>query len=221
MKRRIPKHRKWQLAFSLTEMMAVTAIVTSIPAAQYSRAKQKATQLQCQQNLQQIGKAIVMYQMGEGKYPDAVFYPEKPFEDDKSIAKVLDDSGAGIPREMWKCPATPEALSKLGMTFIYNDKFAGRRSLPRPERAWLLIELNCVSTKVPPPHPQGYNILFADGHVITTKHLPPSITAKQKAQFERIRQRIEGQAMASLSSGEHRPNAEANPPPCAHGAPHG
>jgi len=181
-------------------MMAVTAIVTSIPAAQYSRAKQKATQLECQQNLQQVGKAILMYQMGEGKYPDAVFYPEKPFEDDKSIAKILDDSGAGIPREMWQCPAAPDALRKLGLTFVYNDKFAGRRSLPKPEKAWLLIELNCVSANVPAPHPQGYNILFADGHVITTKHLPASITAKQKAQIKRIHKRLEEHAKASPSS---------------------
>ncbi|MBT3378306.1 MAG: hypothetical protein HN742_38640 [Lentisphaerae bacterium] len=217
MKRSARKNRKWQLAFSLTEMMAVTAIVTSIPAAQYSRAKQKATQLQCQQNLQQIGKSIVMYQMGEGKYPEAVFYPDRPFEDDKSIAKILDDSGAGIPREMWQCPAAPDAIRKLGLTFIYNDKFAGRRSLPRPEKAWLLIELNCVSAKVPPPHPQGYNILFADGHVIASKHLPPSITAKQKAQIKDIRQRIEKQRLASLSG----PKATSSPVPCLHAHPHG
>lgn len=214
MQRHIRRRRKWQLAFSLTEMMAVTAIVTSIPAAQYSRAKQKATQLECQHNLEQIGKAILMYQMGEGKYPEAVFYPAKPFEDDKSIAKILDDSGAGIPREMWQCPAAPDALRKLGLTFIYNDKFAGRRSLPRPERAWLLIELNCVSAKVTPPHPQGYNILFADGHVVTTKHLPPSITAKQKAQLRRIRRGIDDQTLASVFSTEDRPNTEAHLPHC-------
>jgi prepilin-type processing-associated H-X9-DG protein len=47
-----------------------------------------------------------------------------------------------------------------------------------------MIEVNCVSNKVPPPHPAGYNILFADGHVVSSRQLPSSITSKQKASIE-------------------------------------
>jgi len=185
------RNKKWLLAFSLTELMAVSAIVTSIPAAQYARVKQKATQMECVSNMTQIGKSIVMYHMSEGKYPEAIFFPKKPFSDDRSIAKILADSGAGIPRQMWVCPAAPGIMKKRGISFIYNDKYAGRQSLPKPGKAWLMIEVNCVSAKVPPPHPQGYNILFADGRVITTKRLPKSITAKQQAAIEDLRQELE------------------------------
>jgi prepilin-type processing-associated H-X9-DG protein len=191
MHRKTDSHR-WRLAFSLTEIMAVSAIVTSIPTAQYVRAKQKAEQIACVHNLQQIGKAILMHQMGEGRYPDAEFYPDAPFADEKSIAKILEDSGAGLPREIWVCPAAPPALAAKKLTFVFNDTFAGRTSLPNPEKAWLLIEVNCVSKRVPPPHPNGYNILFADGHVVTTKRLPQSITAKQQAAIQRLRKELPG-----------------------------
>ena len=186
-----PRSKRWILAFSLTELMAVSAIVTSIPAAQYARAKQKAVQMQCVNNLQEIGKSIIMYQMSEGHYAKAIFFPKKPFSDPSSIATILQESGAALPREMWVCPAAPAVLKKRGITFIYNDKFGGRSMLPKPEKAWLMIEVNCVSTKVPPPHPQGYNILFADGHVITSKRLPKSIKAKQQAAVEEIRRELE------------------------------
>ncbi|OGV63348.1 MAG: hypothetical protein A3K19_29090 [Lentisphaerae bacterium RIFOXYB12_FULL_65_16] len=192
------RDQRWLLAFSLIELMAVTAIVTSIPAAQYAKAQQKAHQIECGSNLQQIGVSITAYQTGENKFPDAVFYPDKPFEDPKSICKILENSGAGIPKEMWICPAAPDSLKQRGMTFVYNDSFAGRQSLPNPSKAWLLIEVNCVSKKVPPPHPQGYNILFADGHVMATNRLPASITSKQQASLEQLRRDVEGHRLASL-----------------------
>ncbi len=197
--------RKSLLAFTFTEIMVVSAIVTAIPTAQYAKAKQKALQVKCQSNLQQIGQAIVMFQMGEGKYPDAVFFPEKPFDNPKSIVKILEDAGSGIPREMWLCPAAPKGLRNKGLTFVYNDRFAGRRSLKNPSKAWLLIEVNCVSKKVPAPHPQGYNILFADGHVLTTKMLPPSITNQQRASIDKLRREMEGGLLANLfySNGEN------------------
>ncbi|NOY82131.1 MAG: DUF1559 domain-containing protein [Kiritimatiellaeota bacterium] len=183
--------RKWRnrrmVGFSLTEVMLVAAIVSSIPTGAYVRARQRALQLQCMNNLQQIGKAILMYYYTEGYYPKAKFFPKNPLKDPDSIVTVLESAGSGIPREMWVCPAAPDPLRKKGLTFVYNDQFAGRQALKNPSRAWLLIEVNCVSKRVPAPHPGGYNILFADGHVITTRTLPPSITSKQQAMLRRLR----------------------------------
>ncbi len=178
--------RRRMLGFTLTELMAVSAIVSSIPAGAYLRAQQKAHEIQCVNNLQQIGKSIVSYYLSEGKYPEAAFYPAKPAEDQNSIITILDGSGAGLPAALWICPAAPDTLQERGLTFVYNDTIGGRKSLPRPEKAWLLIEVNCVSKKVPAPHPSGYNILFADGHVVTTDQLPPSITEKQRAWLEEL-----------------------------------
>ncbi len=181
------QHRK-VCGFSLTEVMLVAAIVSSIPTGAYVRARQRALQLQCSSNLQQIGKAIIMYYYTEGYYPKAKFFPRNPLKDPDSIVTILDSAGSGIPREMWICPSAPDALRKKGLTFVYNDRFAGRRALKNPTKAWLMIEVNCVSRRVPAPHPGGYNILFADGHVITTRTLPPSITSKQQAMLRRLQE---------------------------------
>lgn len=174
------------LGFSLTEIMAVSAIVTSIPAAQYARAKQKAHETACRNNLQQIGQIIEMYHMSEGYYPKAVFFPREPLTDPDSIVRILEDAGYNVPREMWICPAAPDALREKGLTFVYNDQFGGRTSLKKPSQAWLLIEINCVSRKVDMPHPAGYNVLCADGHVITTRTLPPDILRLQQAALDRV-----------------------------------
>ncbi len=174
-----------QRAFSLVEIMAVSAIVTSIPAAQYAKAKQKAHETECRHNLQQIGQMIKMYQLSEGEYPKAVFYPERALKDDNSIVRVLEDAGYNVPRGMWTCPSAPEVLAKRGLTFVYNEKFGGRTSLKNPGRAWLLIEINCVSRKVSKPHPGGYNVLCADGRVMTTNVLPPDIQRLQQAALRR------------------------------------
>ena len=170
-----------QQAFSLTEIMAVSAIITSIPAAQYARAKQKALETQCRSNLLQIGQMITMFQLSEGTYPKAVLYPGDARKDPKSIVVILENSGYHIPAEMWICPAAPKALRDRGLTFLYNEKCGGRSTIARPSRAWLLIEMNCVSKSVPAPHPGGYNVLCADGHVVTTRQLPPDLAKMQQA----------------------------------------
>ena len=178
---RSPRGQGAMLAFSLIEVMAVSAIVTSIPAAQYARAKQKAYELRCVQNLQQIGLMVTMFHMSEGKYPEAVFYPRDALNDPKSIIKVMEDAGYSVPREMWVCPGAPAELADKNLTFVYNDKFGGRAVLKSPAKAWLMVEVNCVSKTVPPPHPGGYNVLCADGHVVTTTQLPSDLVQLQQA----------------------------------------
>jgi len=173
--------RRSMLAFSLTEIMLVSAIVTSIPAASYARAKQSAYQSRCVSNLQEIGKMIVMLQMSDGKYPEAVFYPNNALEDPKSIIRVMEEAGYNVPREMWVCPGAPAELADRQLTFVYNEKLGGRSVLKSPDKAWLLTEINCVSRSAPKPHPGGYNVLCADGHVVTTQQLPADLVRMQQA----------------------------------------
>ena len=170
-------NRRWILGFTLIEVMAVTAIVTSMPVGAYARVQQKAHELNCKNNLDQIGKAIVMYHMNEGTYPKAAFYPSDPVNGADSIRRILEEAGSGIPAEMWTCPSAPDALRDKGLTFVYNSDLGGRSSLAEPSRAWVLIELNCVTPKVPMPHPAGYNILFADGRLeqLNSKELQTAI----------------------------------------------
>ena len=162
--------------FVLTELLAVAAIIASLPSSSYQRVKQKTYQTECTNNLRQIGQLLRMYELENGYYPKASFYPKKPGSGEDSIRVQL-----GGPEQLWICPALPDKLKEKGLTFVYNDAIAGKSTLKNPSKKWVLIEFNCVSKNSPHPHPGGYNILFADGHVINSKRLPRKITSKQQA----------------------------------------
>lgn len=157
--------------FTLTEILAVAAIVSSMPIGAYQRGKQKALQTKCMSNLQQIGQLLTMYVLENGEYPPAAFFPKNPSKGDDSIRSLL-----GGPKQLWVCPSLPGELQKKGLTFIYNDSLVGKSALENPDKKWVLIEMSCVSKGSPHPHPGGYNILFADGHILASKKLPKKIT---------------------------------------------
>jgi prepilin-type processing-associated H-X9-DG protein/prepilin-type N-terminal cleavage/methylation domain-containing protein len=210
------RRRDWRRAagFTLIELTAVAAIVASVPQSSYTNVKNRAKQMQCMQQLQQIGKMLVMHQLDNETYPKAAFYPKDPLAGDDSLRVILTGKkvkatpGAGrLPGRAgaalggggdgtWICPGLPEGLQKKGLSFVYNDTIGGKRRVTAPSRTWVLIELSCVSKKAPMPHPAGYNILFADGHVITSRKLPKSITANQKAQIKQLWKVHRGHEMA-------------------------
>ncbi len=172
--------KRLRKGFTLTELALVTALVSAVPASSYVRVKRKALQTKCVSNLRSIGQAIQMYKMENGRYPKAAFYPKNPAKDADSIRVVLADQGAGDKR-LWICPSLPDQLAKKGLTFVYNDAVGGKTRVDKPGSTWLLIEFNCVTHKAPFPHPDGYNILYADGSVKTTKKLPKEIADSRKA----------------------------------------
>ncbi len=174
------------LGFTLTELAAVTALVGAVPTASYVRVKRKALQTECYNNLRQVGQLITMYQLENGHFPKAAFYPKDPVKGADSIRKIL-----GGNKRLWICPSMPDKLAEKGLTFVYNDSLSGARSVRNASKKWVLIEVTCVSKKAPAPHPGGYNILFADGHVITSKVLPKKITDAQKAQIRQLEKQLE------------------------------
>lgn len=169
--------------FTLTELMVVTAIVTSIPVGTYLKVKQKAVETECLNNMRQVGIAIVAFQTSNGEYPKAAFFPEKPRTDEDSIRVILGDE---LGEKVWVCPAMPDALKDKGLTWVYNDTIGGKSSVKDPAKTWILIEFSCVSKKVPPAHPGGYNIVYADGHVATSRQLPEDITKNQQAMLDKL-----------------------------------
>ncbi|MEA2012393.1 MAG: H-X9-DG-CTERM domain-containing protein [Verrucomicrobiota bacterium] len=189
------------LGFSLIEIMAVSAIVSSIPMGAYVRAKQMGVQIECVSNLRQIGQSYVMQYQMNGKYPSAAFFPDDPKKGKDSIRNVLSQGNRAL-QKMFVCPSSPEILAKKGLTFIFNDKWNNRRSLRSPDKAWVLVEINAASGKAPKPHPKGYNVLFADGHVktVSKKNLPPSLTSKHKAELFKIENMLEEMKKASLDT---------------------
>lgn len=165
--------------FTLTEILAVAAIISSVPMGAFVRAKQKAAETECMNNMRQVGSAIVSYHLSNGEYPKAAFFPENPKTDENSIRVILGDELKS--EKIWLCPAMPDKLKEKGLTWVYNDSIAGKSSLKDPAGTWILIEFNCVSKNAPPPHPGGYNIVYGDGHVETKKKLPDDITKNQQA----------------------------------------
>jgi prepilin-type processing-associated H-X9-DG protein/prepilin-type N-terminal cleavage/methylation domain-containing protein len=168
-------------AFTLIEVMMVMAIMTS-EANNYGDVKRLAYQTSCRNNLEQIWQALVMYDMNGGGLPKAVFYPKNPKTDANSLENVLDQAY----RPMLVCPVFPSALKDTGLTYIYNDKFAGKPidSIPDPNKTWIVTEMNAVSDKIPMPHPGGFNILYADGHIAATKTIPQEFIDLQKKAAE-------------------------------------
>ena len=75
--------------FSLTEILAVAAIVTSIPGAQYAKVKEKGYEAECFSNLRQIGILMTAYNLENGRYPKAAFYPDDPLSGEDRISVIL------------------------------------------------------------------------------------------------------------------------------------
>ena len=171
------KRKSKVFGFTLVEVLAVAAIVSSIPMSSFQRAKDKASETECKHNLRQIGQMLNGYYFENGFYPKAAFYPKDPNKGEDSIKTII-----GGPKPFWVCPSLPAKMQEKGLTFIYNDAIAGKRSLDNPDKKWVLIETNCVNKNSPHPHPGGFNILFADGHVISSKRLPSKITKAYKKQ---------------------------------------
>ena len=176
------RKRRRRFGFTLTEVALVTTLVSAIPASQYVQVKNRAHQTKCLSNLRQVGQAIMVSQLTDGHYPKATFYPKKVTDKD-SIVKVLK-----LDKRLFICPGLPGKFQDRGLTFIYNDTIAGAKRIKNPAKTWVLIEITCVSKKAPFPHPNGYNILYANGQVKTTKTLPPDIAAAQQSRIKQIEQ---------------------------------
>ena len=169
------RKRRRILGFTLTEIAVVATLVSSVPAASYVRVKRKADQTTCVNQLKQIGMSLQSYQMSHDKYPDSAFYP-KSHDHKRSIVSEL--KGEGAIQKLFVCPSLPDKLKEKKITFVYNDSVSGKRRVPA--NTWVLIEMTCVSKNSPLPHPNGYNILYADGSVKTVRDLPADLKKLQK-----------------------------------------
>ena len=150
----------------------VTAIMSSIPVSSYLGVKNKALKVQCASQLRQIGMAVNMFAMSEGKYPDAKFCPEDPLNDPKSIVTLLKPYGMG--RKIFICPTAPQVLKKRGLTYIWNDELSGKdpSQVRNTSGTWMMVDITAMDDRIS-SHQGGYNILYADGHVDWSSEAPP------------------------------------------------
>ncbi|MBM4048901.1 MAG: hypothetical protein FJ279_27685 [Planctomycetes bacterium] len=165
---------KSEVGVTLTEVVVVTGIVTTLggSAGNYVGVTDRAKRGTCQHNLTQIAQGLMMHEMSNGTLPDAVFYPEKPRENPKSILTLL----SGFEGVM-VCPVMPPGLKEKGLTYLWNDACSGKAlsQIPKPSETWLMIEMSAVSKDAPAPHEGGYNILYADLKVRWSQSLPKDL----------------------------------------------
>jgi len=190
------KPNKRTRGVTLVEVLVVSSMLASLSGGSYQGVKDKAKQEVCASNLKQLGLAIFMFaEDNDGRLPVAWFYPWKDPNKDKYSIKVLLWPYVKN-QSLFLCPSAPEEINKRGLSYVWNDTINALLidQIQNPSQTWLMADMNGVCptaallvaqdpkmTKqrkamlaVPPAHLEGYNILYADGHVKWSKE-PPQI----------------------------------------------
>ena len=168
---------KTKSGFTMVEILLVTSILGAVSPAAYIGVKNKAYEIQCMNNLKQIGLAVRMFEMEQGRFPDAKFFPENPNTDPKSIKVLLKDYGTTS--ELFICPTAPQQLKDLGLTYLWNDKINSLYSFQNASQTWLMVDMTAAYDKVK-SHRDGYNILYADFHVEWAPSRPFKLESVEK-----------------------------------------
>ena len=109
--RQLPAKRA-RRGFTLIELLVVIAIIAILAAILFpvfNMVRESARQATCQQNMQDIVRAMKMYKDDWGKYPDVLYgasYAGGPLETRLGIAKYMDNL------EHFTCPNHPPQLKK-------------------------------------------------------------------------------------------------------------
>ena len=185
------RHRRRSLAFGLIEVLAVSAIMTSMNSSQmggFQYALDKAKEVKGTENLRQI-YLLLLAQTTSEPLPDAVFYPkDDPKKDPKAIMNLIEGS---VP-ELFVSPFAPEAMKKKGLTFAWNDAVNGKDMSQLPKDTWLLIDMAAFIADPNVPAPHRYLLLYADGRALAVVDLPPDIVKVVKE----ARAKIEAESKA-------------------------
>ena len=122
---------------------------------------------QCKGRLEQIHRALELYEIERGTLPSLAFYPDDPREGLDSLRGALEHYG--VDDETCICPGEARTVREAGQTFLWNAALSGRK-MPRGETpVWMLVEISALSADVPSPHWGGYHALFTDGSIRTIR----------------------------------------------------
>lgn len=146
--------------FTLTEIAAVAAIVSTLSLGGYQLVK-KGKDSVCINNLKQIGQAIAMFEADHDSIPNAVFYPGN-INDPKGIHNILKRYGASA--DLFFCPSVSSEFNKYGTNYLWNEAASKQKQISNPAGIWLMTEITSLYPELPTPHTGGYGMLYADGH---------------------------------------------------------
>src|SRR5262245_49566850 len=127
------------MAFTLIELMVVCAIISLLaglllPA--ITRAKAKAHNIVCVNQLRQLGIACRLYSDdNENRLPSAEVLPTQPIDPQKPLARICDVLGAYVGRTgttnssmVFKCPKDKfDFFSEQGSSYEWNAELNGHR----------------------------------------------------------------------------------------------
>ena len=145
--------------FALTEILVVASLVVSVPVISYKMVKRGKGSV-CLNNLKQISLALEMFSADNNGLPNARFFPSSQ-DDPYGIHNIL--KGYLTP-QLFQCPCIPDQLNKYGTNYIWNDTLNGKNKDTVDSSTWIMTEMTAVSKDVPPPHENGFAVLYADGH---------------------------------------------------------
>ena len=179
--------RRRLLAFGLIEVMAVSAIMSTLSSQTggFRYAIDKARETEGVNNLTQIHLLLTTQNIG-GSLPNAAFYPQgDPKKDPKSIVNLI--QGAEGMSELFVSPFAPDELKRKGLTFAWNDTVNGKDMSLLPKDTWLLIDMAAFIADPGVPSPHKFLVLYADGRALAVNSLPADIdevVKKARAKIE-------------------------------------
>lgn len=168
--------------FTTVEILIVTGMMTALAGQEnsFQQVTNKAHQVECFNQLRQIGMAFTMMANNDEPLPQAWFYPpdKHPYREQYNIVNIM--ARQGVPKQFFICPSAPDELKERGCCYVYNDRLSNRNldGVDNPSETWLMMDVNGVTDQCPPAHNGGCNVLYCDGHVkwVPASSIPKLVT---------------------------------------------
>lgn len=182
MKNQLSNQRNASRAFTLVELLvviAIIAILASLLLPVVSRAKSKASDITCVNNLKQLGAAVRMFaDENDGNLPTAEAFPAIPLDPTNALPRICDLIGPmlgyntnALPqaKTVFRCPRDQAGrFEQNGASYEWNAQYNGR-PVDSPRRSQNPIADAPLMYDYENFHSDrsggAKNVLFADFHV--------------------------------------------------------
>jgi hypothetical protein len=167
---RHPERSRGGLGFSPLRLVLVTVMLVLGAFAIYVTQQLRSMDQRCEENLASIFGALNRYENEWGRLPELAFFPDHPEESRDSLLSVL--RRYGVTDLHCVCPALPQNVQRLGITYVWNSSLSGRARASLAEPTWMLVEISALNPQLAAPHANRYHVLYSDGTVRKEPHPP-------------------------------------------------